>query len=119
MRITPERRCARFALVKVGGWWFSTTSGPMDRRRMLAFERRVRRMFSMASQSIGSRHMYLHLTPQGRIVVRTSPLRASNSMERTVSQWDRTVLAMDCALAGAQMRHWPAAQFGHWNAFWQ
>ena len=36
----------------------------------------------------------------------------NNALERTVEKWGRTVLAMDCVLAGAQWRRWPAAQLG-------
>jgi hypothetical protein len=38
--------------------------------------------------------------------------RSNNLLERTVTPSGRTVLAMDCALAGAQLRLWPAAQQG-------
>ena len=34
----------------------------------------------------------------------------NNALERTEANGGRTVLAMDCVLAGAQWRQWPAAQ---------
>jgi hypothetical protein len=37
-------------------------------------------------------------------------VQSNNALERTVIHQGRTVLAMDCALAGAQRRLWPAAQ---------
>ena len=37
---------------------------------------------------------------------------ANNALERTVIHRGRIVLAMDCALADAQRRLWPAAQLG-------
>jgi hypothetical protein len=36
----------------------------------------------------------------------------NNTLERTVNHGGRIVLAMDCALADAQLRLWPAAQLG-------
>jgi hypothetical protein len=36
----------------------------------------------------------------------------NNTLERTVNQRGRIVLAMDCVLADAQRRSWPAAQLG-------
>jgi hypothetical protein len=39
-------------------------------------------------------------------------VQSNNTFERTVKHRGRTVLAMDCALAGAEMRRWPAAQLG-------
>ena len=37
---------------------------------------------------------------------------ANNTLERTVDHRGRIVLAMDCVLADAQGRLWPAAQPG-------
>jgi hypothetical protein len=37
-------------------------------------------------------------------------MTANNALERAVKHGGRTVLAMDCALAGAQPRQWLAAQ---------
>jgi hypothetical protein len=37
---------------------------------------------------------------------------SNNTLERTVNQRGRIVLAMDCVLADAQWRWWPAAQLG-------
>jgi len=37
---------------------------------------------------------------------------ANNALERTVIHRGRPVLAMDCVLAWAQRRSWPAAQLG-------
>jgi hypothetical protein len=39
-------------------------------------------------------------------------MQPNNTLERTVRQGGRTVLALDCALAGAEMQRWPAAQLG-------
>jgi len=36
----------------------------------------------------------------------------NNTLERTVNYRGRIVLAMDCVLADAQWRRWPAAQLG-------
>ncbi len=36
----------------------------------------------------------------------------NNTLERTVIQCGRAVLAMDCVLGGAQWRRWSAAQLG-------
>jgi len=36
----------------------------------------------------------------------------NNTLERTVVHCDRFVLAMDCVLAEAEWRLWPAAQLG-------
>lgn len=40
--------------------------------------------------------------------------RPNISLERTVKHRLRIVLAMDCMLADAEWRQWPAAQLGHW-----
>jgi hypothetical protein len=37
---------------------------------------------------------------------------SNNAFERTGEHRGRTVLAMDCVLAGAEMQRWPAAQLG-------
>jgi hypothetical protein len=37
-------------------------------------------------------------------------MTANNTLERTVNHRGRIVLAMDCVLADAQGRWWPAAQ---------
>ena len=37
---------------------------------------------------------------------------SNNTLERAVNHRGRTVLAMDCVLAGAQWRSGPAAQLG-------
>jgi hypothetical protein len=37
---------------------------------------------------------------------------SNNTLERTVNHGGRIVLAMDCVLADAQWRSWPAAQLG-------
>jgi hypothetical protein len=39
-------------------------------------------------------------------------MTSNNTLERTVSDRGRPVLAMDCVLARAQRRPWPAAQLG-------
>lgn len=39
-------------------------------------------------------------------------MRTNNTLERTVTHYGRPVLAMDCVLAGAQWRQWPAAELG-------
>ena len=39
-------------------------------------------------------------------------LTSNNALELTVTQRGRPVLAMNCVLAGAQRRSWPAAQLG-------
>jgi hypothetical protein len=39
-------------------------------------------------------------------------LTPNNTLERTVMHRGRIVLAMDCVLADAQWRSWPAAQLG-------
>jgi hypothetical protein len=39
-------------------------------------------------------------------------MTANNALERTVTHRGRIVLAMDCVLADAQGRSWPAAQLG-------
>jgi hypothetical protein len=39
-------------------------------------------------------------------------LQSNYSLERTASHRGRIVLAMDCVLADAQWRLWPAAQLG-------
>jgi len=39
-------------------------------------------------------------------------MTSNNTLERTVNQRGRFVLAMDCVLADAQWRSWPAAQLG-------
>jgi len=39
-------------------------------------------------------------------------VRPNNALELTVDQGGRIVLAMDCVLADAQQRWWPAAQLG-------
>ena len=36
----------------------------------------------------------------------------NNTLERTVSHGGRIALAIDCVLADAQWRSWPAAQLG-------
>ena len=36
----------------------------------------------------------------------------NHTLERTVVQCGRIVLAMDCVLADAQLQRWPAAQLG-------
>jgi hypothetical protein len=36
----------------------------------------------------------------------------NNTLERTVNDRGRIVLAMDCVLADAQWQRWPAAQLG-------
>jgi hypothetical protein len=36
----------------------------------------------------------------------------NNTLELTVNRCGRIVLAMDCVLADAQWRSWPAAQLG-------
>jgi hypothetical protein len=36
----------------------------------------------------------------------------NNAFERIVGHRGRTVLAMDCVLAGAEIASWPAAQLG-------
>jgi hypothetical protein len=36
----------------------------------------------------------------------------NNTLERTVNHCARIVLALDCVLADAQRRSWPAAQLG-------
>ena len=40
-------------------------------------------------------------------------LRSDNAFGRTVKYRGSTVLAMDCALAGAEWPRWAAAQLGH------
>jgi len=37
-------------------------------------------------------------------------MTSNNTFERTVNRRGRIVLAMDCVLADAQLRWWPAAQ---------
>lgn len=37
-------------------------------------------------------------------------MKPNNALERTVGRRGRTVLAIDCVLAGAKMAPWPAAQ---------
>ena len=37
---------------------------------------------------------------------------SNNTLERTVDHRGRIVLAMDCVLADAQWRRWPAAKLG-------
>jgi hypothetical protein len=37
---------------------------------------------------------------------------SNNAFQRSVNHRGRTVLAMDCALAGAQCWQWPAAELG-------
>jgi hypothetical protein len=39
-------------------------------------------------------------------------LQANNTLEWTVTNRGRPVLAMDCVLGRAQWRSWPAAQLG-------
>ena len=39
-------------------------------------------------------------------------MTANNTLERTGERRGPTVLAMDCVLADAQWRWWPAAQLG-------
>jgi hypothetical protein len=39
-------------------------------------------------------------------------VRPNNTLELTVNYRGRIVLAMDCVLADAQWRWWPAAQLG-------
>jgi hypothetical protein len=37
---------------------------------------------------------------------------ANNALQRTVLQRGRPVLAMNCVLAGPEMRQWPAVELG-------
>jgi len=39
-------------------------------------------------------------------------MRSNNTLERTVVDRGRAVLATDCVLGGAQWQRWPAAQLG-------
>ncbi len=39
-------------------------------------------------------------------------MTSNNTLERTMNHRGRPVLAMDCVLARAQLRQWPAAQLG-------
>ena len=39
-------------------------------------------------------------------------MTANNTLERTEDHRGRTVLAIDCVLAGAEAASWPAAQLG-------
>ena len=39
-------------------------------------------------------------------------MTSNNTLERTVNQCGRFVLAMDCVLAEAETRRWGAAQLG-------
>ena len=43
---------------------------------------------------------------------RDESMTSNNALERTVKYRGRIVLAIDCVLADAQLRWWPAAQLG-------
>jgi hypothetical protein len=43
-------------------------------------------------------------------------MTANNALQRMVIHRGRPVLAIDCALAGTEMRPWPAAELGRYTS---